>query len=102
MNMNKYLFLLLLSSCQPVYAERPCEYYHLDLGVGYKFQEQDYEGDRGVGRNPSAIFQLGCKTNWGGISIKHDSNYRDGMPFNNREEYHKTEIHLYKTFKFGR
>ena len=63
------------------------------VGSGYKFAEPDF-GNVQTGRNPSARFGIFGK--WGRIKagIDHHSQWRDGAPFNERQEYHKTELFI--------
>ena len=63
------------------------------VGAGYKVAEPDF-GAVKTGRNPSARFGLYGK--WGRLKagIDHHSQWRDGWPFNDRQEYHKTELFI--------
>ena len=71
------------------------------LGLGYKFSETEdvYNTNNELvfsgGRNPSARIDIYGKWDNGiSVGIGHQSNYRDGTPFNDRPEYHKTEIFI--------
>ena len=74
---------------------------HGKIGAGYKFSEtaDKFDSDGKLvfsgGRSPSARIDIyGKWSNGVSIGIGHQSNYRDGAPFNDREEYHKTEIFI--------
>ncbi len=71
----------------------PFEGIHGYVGSGYKFIEPDF-GSVTTGRNPSARFGLYGK--WGQLKagVDHHSQWRDGRPFNDRQEYHKTELFI--------
>ena len=61
------------------------------VGAGYKVDEFTWN-DQPFGRNPTARFGIYGK--WGKVKagIDHHSQWRDGAPFNERQEYHKTEL----------
>jgi len=74
---------------------------HGKIGAGYKFSEtkDTFDSDGKLvfsgGRSPSARIDVyGKWSNGVSIGIGHQSNYRDGVPFNDRPEYHKTEIFI--------
>lgn len=86
-------------------------YPYASIGVGYKFHEAQYQysfivGSREyglileTGGNDSALFEAGIEYGRSiSFGIKHDSQYSTGWPFNDKNEYHKTEVFI--RYKLG-
>ena len=75
------------------------------VGVGYKLEEQklhwcnNNKGCREGNKPLSARFEVGFEIDNISYGISHDSQYGQGAPFNNDEEYFKTEIFI--DYKWG-
>ena len=80
-------------------------YPYLEIGIGYKFQEPDsvivnnLHYDMNFGGRDSAIIEAGFEWEKFSFGIKHDSQWSTGWPFNDKDEYYKTEIFL--KYKIG-
>ena len=96
------LIVAVLFSCSVDSAEL---YPYAEIGIGYKIAEPNYvtyAGERldiDFGGNDSALFEVGLEAKSYSFGLAHDSQYSTGWPFNDRDEYHKTEIFI--KYKIG-
>lgn len=102
-------FSLILVSCS---ISASNFYPYASVALGYKLDEAEYSYDVKVdgwhedtykadfGGNDTAIFEAGIETNYNiSFGLKHDSQWSTGKPFNDKDEYHKTEIFI--RYKIG-
>ena len=90
--------VLLVSSC----SNTPC-FNYAKVGVGYKFQETDvWSKTTGtvVDEPISARFELGQQCDAISYGVSHDSQWFAGAPFNNKDEYSKSEVFVDYMLKF--
>lgn len=96
--MNKLLLLImptLLSGC----ATTP----YVKVGVGYKLDATEIRWNDGhTGDSPySARIQAGFKHGSFSYGVDHHSQWLTGAPFNDMQEYQKTELFLDYTYEFN-
>jgi hypothetical protein len=103
------LFLLVFDSLS---ASADGVYPYASFAIGYKIDEAKYSYDvnvfgsnvytyrPGLGGKDTAVIEVGLDTDYRvSFGMKHDSQLSTGAPFNDSDEYHKTEIFI--RYKIG-
>ena len=89
----RILLLTLLSGC----SSTP----YIETGVGYKFREQKIDWVDGSKTHPvSGFIEVGLEFDGVEVGIAHHSQPFTGKPFNDNEEYAKTELFISKRWEF--
>ena len=84
------------SAVEPIWGFYP----YADIKVGYKIEEPDYvvyNGEKlnvSFGAKETSVLELGFEKDNFSFGVKHDSQWFSGSPFNEDEEYYKTEIFI--------
>ncbi len=105
----KYILILLALSFNVSASEFDLESFlnktYITVGIAHKIQETELSYTKGDGKRysmndpTSAIFEIGYQYSKNiTFGLSHHSQYFTGKPFNNRNEYAKTEIFL--SYKF--
>lgn len=88
-------------------AKAECSEIYLKVGAGYKIAEndkitmngKDYEIDH---THPiSARFEIAKECGNVSLGVAHHSQWATGAPFNDKKEYHKTEVFIDYKFSLG-
>lgn len=89
--------ILLVSGCSTMKNNT-----YAKVGIGYKFEETAMYNKGVLIDDPySARFEIGTSVNNFSFGLSHDSQWLSGAPFNDKEEYYKSEVFIdYKVYIF--